>query len=402
MKKQSRKKRSEDKEQTQGLEARASGPAENAADVEPAGGAGAAGRLDAENRALREQLAEVVATAASNERIWRHFADIERILFRTRDLEVLVEELLREIRARFQPDHVVLLLCHPDILERFFPERTAENSPVGEGAWNAPVSLEAARNLFGDSPHPLAMTPETVEAILEVLPPGAGTARSGVLIPLSVHEVLFGGLFLGSVDPERYQPRDATDLLEQLAVKIALCMENCLTYERLKDFAIEDQLTGLLSYFQIHTLLERELRKAIRTGAPLSVLIIDPHFHHEANGHLDIGARVLQHVARQLSEILPEGDSFLGRYGGDEFLLVLPNVQEEEAREVVPYLAQAIRKKPFRHENTVILIQALISVGSLRDHMKRSQDLLDSALSELCNLKMSERQPSRTPEQAAS
>ncbi len=355
-------------------------------------GSNATKHLNAENKVLRRQLAEVVATAASNEKIWRHFAEIERILFRTRDLDVLVEELLREIRARFQPDYAVLLLCHPDILERFFPDMTPEIGPLGEGTWIYPVALESARHLLGESARPLVMKPETLQSVLDVLPAGAASARSGILVPLCIHDVLFGGLFLGSLDAERYQPDDATDLLEQLAVKIALCMENCLTYERLKDFAIEDQLTGLLSYFQIHTLLEREFRKALRTGTPLSVLIIDPQFYHETDGHLDIGARVLRHVAEQLSGILPEGDSFLGRYGGDEFLLVLPNVQEEEAREVVPYLTQAIRKKPFRFENAAILIQALISVGSVRDHMKRSQELLDSALSELCNLKMSSRE----------
>lgn len=378
------------------------GPAEPAGSAAPAKRDRTAKQLRAENKALRGQLADVVATAAKNEKIWRHFAEIERILFRTRDLDVLVEELLREIKVRFQPDHAVLLLCHPDILERFFPDMTPEKDPLGEGTWITPVPIDSARRLLGDSERPLVMKAETVQPVLDILPSGAASAQSGILIPLSIHEVLFGGLFLGSLDAQRYQPEDATDLLEQLSVKIALCMENCLTYERLKDFAIEDQLTGLLSYFQIHTLLEREFRKALRTGAPLSVLIVDPQFYHEANGHLDIGARVLRHIAEQLSEILPEGDSFLGRYGGDEFLLVLPNVQEEEAREVVPYLTQAIRKKPFRFENTAILIQALISVGSLQAHMKRSQDLLDSALSELCNLKMSGSEFRPTPDQIAS
>jgi diguanylate cyclase (GGDEF)-like protein len=377
-------------------------PAETAGAAASVKGDKAIRQLSAENEALRHQLAEVVATAAENERIWRHFAEIERILFRTRDLDALVEELLGEIKVRFQPDYAVLLLCHPDILERFFPNMTPESGPLGEGAWIYPVSTDAARRLLGESPRPLVMKPDTVQPVLEILPSGAASARSGILIPLSIHDVLFGGLFLGSLDAQRYQPEDATDLLEQLSVKIALCMENCLTYERLKDFAIEDQLTGLLSYFQIHTLLEREFRKALRTGVPLSVLIIDPQFYHEANGHLDIGARVLRHVAEQLSEMLPEGDSFLGRYGGDEFLLVLPNVQEGEAREVVPYLIQAIRKKPFRFENAAILIQALIGVGSLQAHMKRSQDLLDAALSELCNLKMSGRDLRPPPDRIAS
>lgn len=359
-------------------------------------------RLSAENEALRDQLVAVVATAANNEKIWRHFAEIERILFRTRDLDALVEELLKEIRTRFQPDQVVLLLCHPDILERFFPEMTPEDGPLGEGTWVFPADMASVKDLFRNSRQPLVMEPDSFQPILSLLPPGVACAQSGVLIPLCIHDVLFGGLFLGSLDARHYQPHDATDLLEQLAIKIALCMENCLTYERLKDFAIEDRLTGLLSYFQIHTLLEREFRKARRMGTPLSVLIIDPHFYQEADDHLEIGSQVLRHVAEQLSEVLPEGESFLGRYGGDEFLLVLPRVMEEEAREVVPYLAQMIRKKPFRYENTAILIQTLISVGSLQEHMVRSQELLDAALSELCNLKMSACELPKLPVKIAS
>lgn len=358
--------------------------------------------LCAENEALKAQLVEVVATAANNEKIWRHFAEIERILFRTRDLDVLVDELLKEIRTRFQPDQVVLLLCHPDILERFFPNMTPEDGPLDEGTWVFPTAMGSVKELFQDSRQPLVIGHESFQPILSLLPPGVASAQSGVLIPLCIHDVLFGALFLGSLDARHYQPQDGTDLLEQLAIKIALCMENCLTYERLKDFAIEDRLTGLLSYFQIHTLLEREFRKGRRMGTPLSVLIIDPHFYHDADGHLEIGSQVLRHVADQLSEVLPEGESFLGRYGGDEFLLVLPNVMEEEAREVVPHLARMIRKKPFRYENTAILIQTLISVGSLQEHMVRSQELLDAALSELCNLKMSGPELRKLPVQIAS
>lgn len=346
-------------------------------------------RLELENEELQRQLAHVVAMAAANEKIWRHFAEIERILFRTRQLDELVAELLREIKARFKPDQVILLLCHPDLLERFFPDISPESQPIEEGTWILPLPAESGYSLFGESPKPFLLSPERIGSLLNFLPVGVSPVRSGVFIPLCIHEVLFGGLFLGSIDGSRYSPRDGTDLLEQLAVKVALCMDNCLAYERMKDFAYRDQLTGLLNFFQIHAELEREFRRACRLGKPLSVLMIDPNFYHEADGPSGIGNDIVKHIADILCEILPEGDSILGRYGSDEFLVVLPNVQEDEAREVVPYLSRMIRKSPFKYKNAVILIQTMIGVGTLTEEMEHSQDLLDAAYTELSQLKSS-------------
>ncbi|HOI95747.1 MAG TPA: sensor domain-containing diguanylate cyclase [Syntrophobacter fumaroxidans] len=342
--------------------------------------------LSEENEALRAQLEEVVATAATNERIWRHFAEIERILFRTRELDVLVEELLGELKERFQTDQVILFLCHPDILERFFPDLSESREPVSAGTWIVSLPVEIGMALWNVSPKPFLLSEENIEELLEYLPESASPVRSGVMIPLSIHEILFGGLFLGSMDADRYRPRDGTDLLEQLGIKIALAMDNCLTYEKVKDFGIEDPVTGLLNFFQVHTVLEREFRRSRRTGQPLSLLIIDFNFVHELED-FDSGTEVLKHVAGLLSGILPEKESFLGRYGSDEFVLVLPGVEEEEAREVIPYLARTIRKAPFKHRNTAILIQAMIGTATLDDGMKRPQEMLDSAYAELARLK---------------
>lgn len=353
--------------------------------------------LKQENEELKSRLALVLETAAENERIWRHFVDIERILFRTRELDVLVEELLREIKVRFQPDDVILFLCHADIIERFFPGFTPESDPVADRAWVVPLGSEACFDLSRRSCKPFTVSLETLDLIEPHLPVDAGTIRSAVMIPLSIHDILYGALFLGSIDADRYRPKDGTDLLEQLAVKIALCMENCLTYERVKDFAIQDEVTGLHNFFQIHTILDREFRRARRTEAPLSVLLIDPQFYHAESGALDLGNRVLRHLAEHLQEILPKGDAFLGRYGIDEFLLILPDVDEEEARQVAPYLSQTIRKTPFKFENTAVLIQTAMGISSLKPDMRRAQDLLDLAYGELSRLKATWVEPQARP-----
>jgi diguanylate cyclase (GGDEF)-like protein len=117
-------------------------------------------------------------------------------------------------------------------------------------------------------------------------------------------------------------------------------------------------------------------------------MLIALDFFDENDDQFDLEAGVLKHVASILNDILPKEESFLGRYGSDEFLVVLPDVHEEEAREVIPYLNKMIRKSPFKYQNTVILIQPIIGVGSLTESMERPQELLDEATSELCRMKM--------------
>lgn len=344
-------------------------------------------QLKQDNEELRRELAEVLAMAAANEKIWRQFAEIERLLFRTRELDRLAGDLLRELKERFQPDQAVLLLCHPDLLERFFPEISRESEPVCEGAWILPLPLETANALCRTASKPFMMSREEIDELLCFFPEGTAAIRSGVMVPLVIHEVLYGGLFLGSIDEGRYRPKDGTDLLEQLGLKIALCMDNCLTYERVKDFAILDPVTGLHNLFQIQTILERFFRKARRRKTPLSVFLIHLRFLSNVQEQLEIRKEIYKHTADLLSDILPRGETSLGRYGSDEFLVVLPDVTGDEAREVAPYLTHMIRKTPYKHEKTAILIQAHIGVGTLAEEMQQAQELLDAAYVDLVRVK---------------
>ena len=343
--------------------------------------------LRTENEALRSHLQHVVSTAASNEKIWRHFIEIERILFRTIHLDQLVEELLIEIKDRFQLDAIILFISHPESIERFFPTISPDSEPVAEGAWILPLPAEAAESLIREEEKPALLTPETLERLGDLLPEDVEGLRSGVLIPLCFHQMLFGRLLLGSSNAERYRCGDGTDLLEQLGAKIALCLDNCLVYEGVKDLAVQDQWTGLLSYFQIHAILEREFRKARRLERPLSLVLMELDFYQEAKDQPDIGTAVLQHVAELLRGIFTEDDAFLGRCASDEFVMVLPDTALEEAGKVAAHLHQLIRRSPCRYENAAILIQPTMAAVELNDAMKRPQDALDAAYLKLCRLR---------------
>ncbi|MCE5333673.1 MAG: sensor domain-containing diguanylate cyclase [Desulfobacteraceae bacterium] len=342
-------------------------------------------KLQSENEELRDKLAQVLENASENEKIWRHFAAIERILFRTRELDRLTEELLREIRVRLQTGLLVLYLCHPELRERFFGGEPEQSRFVDEMTWLSSLDAESVRSLLGAGLKPRLFSTDTGEypAVFSQ----TESMRSGALIPLSINDVVFGALLLGSHDPGRYHPADGTDLLEQLGVNIALSMDNCLTYEKVRDFSVKDQLTGLFNFFQIHTLLENEFRKAKRSAGPLSVLLVSLDFVHDWD-EFENGMDVLKHAAGLLSDILPKEGCFIGRYGSDEFLAVLAGVPEEEAREVIPYISSTMRKAPFRDGNTAILISAAIGVGTLNEGMLCGQDMVDAAYAELCTTRL--------------
>jgi diguanylate cyclase (GGDEF)-like protein len=359
--------------------------------------------LRAENESLRRELSAVLANASENEKIWRKFAAVERLLFRMRELDRLVEELLREISIRFQTGLVVLYISHPEIQERIFQGELESSNRIGESSWISPLDGETVRSLFGQAlkpvlfsalgkgfPAALASGKSTPRKGAKKKAGGNGVLASGALIPLNVNEVLFGALLLGSFDPDRYRPGDGTDLLERLGANIALSLDNCLTYEKVRDFSVKDQLTGFFNFFQIHSVLEREFRRARRSRGPLSVLVVDLNFVHDWEDFED-GMELIKYAAGLLQEILPKEECFIGRYGSDEFLAVLPSIPEEEAREVIPYISSTMRKSPFKYGNTAILITAAIGVGTLNEKMICPQDLVDAAYAELCTAKA--RQP---------
>lgn len=118
--------------------------------------------------------------------------------------------------------------------------------------------------------------------------------------------------------------------------------------QELEELATHDRLTGLLNRGRIGELLDHEVERAERYGAPLAFILLDiDHFKHlnDTHGH-PAGDAVLRELARRLEGQLRASDR-LGRWGGEEFLVMLPETGEEGAREVAERLRQAVAERPF-------------------------------------------------------
>lgn len=166
--------------------------------------------------------------------------------------------------------------------------------------------------------------------------------ESGFAVPIVLGERCLGVFSLYSRQPRAFSPR-AVSLGRDLAAQVALAIERARLHATLEARARTDGLTGVLNRGAIAETLDAELARARRSALPLAVLVVDlDGFKHvnDRHGHL-AGDRVLQEVAASLRHGVREGDH-VGRYGGDEFLVVLPNAGEAGAQTVIARIRAAI------------------------------------------------------------
>ena len=134
----------------------------------------------------------------------------------------------------------------------------------------------------------------------------------------------------------------------------------------LRQTALRDTLTGIPNRLAILEQLSDELERARRQRTPLSIAMLDlDHFKqiNDSHGHL-IGDAVLRHCADHLQQRLRRNDS-IGRYGGEEFLLILPGTDSSGALELVDQLRQSLTQHPAHGEGHTIALSFSAGVYSL-------------------------------------
>ncbi len=168
--------------------------------------------------------------------------------------------------------------------------------------------------------------------------------------------LVVAGRAVGRMTPE------TRSFLAQVANQAHIVMENSRLFERVRNLAIRDSLTDLFNHRQIMDLVHHEFDRLGRYQSAFSVLMIDvDHFKliNDQHGH-PVGDAVLREMAQVLRESLRTVDS-LGRYGGEEFVAVLPHTASEEARQTAERLRQQVQLHRFHSGEREVRVS--ISVG---------------------------------------
>ncbi len=224
------------------------------------------------------------------------------------------------------------------------------------------------------------------------------TFRTGSLIaiPIRLGDEVCGVLELLRAEP--YQPRDC-ELLEIFARYISVAMQNVLDARYAQAIAKRDNLTSLYNDRYLHIALEEQVAKCLRLGTDLTLLFLDLDYFkriNDSHGHL-AGSQVLREVGGILAEMI--GDRGLpARYGGDEFVVVLPGCSLAEGVELAEDVRIRVLSTTFCAEASGIQPRPLylrglassIGAASLKHHIDSNEkpDVVKTALLHLADAAM--------------
>src|ERR1700674_5500936 len=152
-------------------------------------------------------------------------------------------------------------------------------------------------------------------------------------------------------------------------------LDNARLFEQVRHLAVSDPLTGLANYRRLLDVLENETERTDRTGRPFSVLLLDLDELKKINdsyGHL-VGSRAICRLADILRVHCRAVDT-AARYGGDEFALVLPESQEDEAHRVANRIREVLAS-----DGEQPPISASIGISIYRGDGERIEKLLSEA-----------------------
>jgi diguanylate cyclase (GGDEF)-like protein/PAS domain S-box-containing protein len=198
-------------------------------------------------------------------------------------------------------------------------------------------------------------------------------------LPLKIAQRVVGVMTIACPSPRDFSENELRSL-DLLATQAAIAIENASLYDQVQQLAITDALTNIYNrrgFFQIG---EGEVERARRFGHPLSVLMFDlDHFKqiNDTFGH-PFGDKILVALIETCRRYIRALD-ILGRYGGEEFVALLPETDLPAALQIAERLRHAVEKTPLYVGDKTIFITISIGVATFRDKTMTLTDMVEQA-----------------------
>ena len=164
-----------------------------------------------------------------------------------------------------------------------------------------------------------------------------------VAVPMCLAGEIVGVLAVHMKEPRPLE-RSEIRVLQTLANQAVIAIENAAAYERTKQLATTDAMTGVANHRELEAYLDRELVRVKKTREPLAIIMCDvDHFKaiNDTVGH-PAGDKVLQHLTRQILVPAIRPKDLVARYGGDEFVLVLRGTDSRAAVAVAERIRRTV------------------------------------------------------------
>jgi len=360
----------------------------------------AAPRVDADGRfsgvlavltEITERKKQEKALAEAKDKLEKAIAELEQ---RNKDIVQLVEMGEAISLARSEKEAIDIIINYAEKLFSedsglFYLRPEKENFIELTSAWNlsqkiGPIlNLEDCWALRKSSPH--FVDPDTGAFLCPHFRDIVKLPARTACLPL-----ISGGETIGLLAVICCSREEASDLLEFEARKslltvfsqrVASSLANIRLRESLRQQSIRDPLTGIFNRRYLEETLQREFSRARRLNQPLSIIMFDiDHFKavNDSYGH-EAGDVVLQSIARELQSIVRTED-IVCRFGGEEFVVVMPGMDFKKAAARASLILQAVRNLELLvGETKLIKITMSAGVASFPSHGKTPAEVLQAA-----------------------
>lgn len=308
------------------------------------------------------------------------FHDVAKALTSSLDLDSILQTIMEKMAEYFRPDTWSLLMVDEQKMELYFAIAVGKASEalksvrlkVGEGI--AGHVAKYGEKLIVPDVRSDKRFAKRIDHVTQ------WETQSIICIPLRSKLRVLGVIQLVNVDMKNFTEQESF-FLQSLCDYAAIAIENARAVEKIQELTITDDCTGLYNARHLYKTLETEVYRSARFGYEFSVLFIDlDHFKqvNDTHGHL-IGSKLLAEIGYLIKAQLRLID-FAFRYGGDEFVVLLPQTGKDSALVVARRLRDSLRSSCFcKEEGLNLNVRASIGLATYPHDAKTPHDVIRQA-----------------------
>ncbi len=308
------------------------------------------------------------------------FHDVAKALTSSLDLASILQTIMDKMAEYFRPDTWSLLMVDEARMDLYFAIAVGAASDalknvrlkVGEGIAGH-VAKYGEKLVVPDVRTDRRFT-KRIDEVTQL------ETHSIICVPLKSKLRVLGVIQLVNVDMAHFTHEEEF-FLQALCDYAAIAIENARAVEKIQELTITDDCTGLFNARHLYKTLETEVYRSARFGYEFSVLFIDlDHFKsvNDTHGHL-IGSKLLAEIGYLIKAQLRLID-FAFRYGGDEFVVLLPQTGKDQALVVAHRLRDSMRASCFcKEEGLNLNVRASMGLATYPHDAKSPHDIIRQA-----------------------
>jgi diguanylate cyclase (GGDEF)-like protein len=309
------------------------------------------------------------------------FHELGKALTSSLQLDQVLRTIMEKINEVLRPDTWSLLLMDADKGELYFQIATGKGADALKD-----VRIKLGQGLAGwvAKTGEVVVVPDTTKDSRffgQVDEKTKMETRSIVAVPVRFREQCLGVIeLINCIGAEGFSARDLA-LLEALADYAAIAIENARHVQRIHELTITDDCTSLYNARHLNFMLDTEIYRSHRYAFEFSLIFIDlDHFKqvNDTHGHL-MGSKLLSEIGTAIKDKCRLIDLAF-RYGGDEFVVLLPQTSKENAMGVARRLHKLIRETPWLKDPGLnVGLTASVGVASYPSDSRSKAELLHLA-----------------------